>query len=236
MKTKYFISIFLNIMGLSVMGQSTVQTPWGTTVDVWTQNDMTLQQRNDMDDSLAVEYPYADFLPTLPDGNPSDPSSTSKFNCHGYAWYMYWQEDEFDDPWNMNYTEAENYFNDPSYKVCSQAEADIWWINGGSHSALSTETSGILLSKWGTGSLATHGTGNNDSPYPITSVTHYKKCSKTYNNRTFIDDEDIVVCAVKIVNSSISSYVDLDIEYEEAVLIEGPFATQIGAELYIHPE
>ncbi len=141
MKSKLFISILILLVGLFVMGQSTVHTPWGTSVTVFTQGDMTYLQRITSDAEHAVEYPNADFHPTLPNGNPSDPSSTSKFNCHGYAWYMFWRgDDEFDAPWNMNPSEAENYFNDPSYKACSVGEADIWWINGGSHSALATET------------------------------------------------------------------------------------------------
>lgn len=217
MKTRYLISVFLLFLGISVVGQtsSTVETPWGTTVNVWIpQNDMTLEQREDMDDSLAADFPDADFHPTLPNGNPSDPSSSSMFNCHGYAWFMYHEEDEFDAPWNMLSTEAENYFNDPSFKECTKAEADIWWINNGSHSALATDRTDTLKSKWGTGPLATH--DKDEHPYaPNSSVTYYKKCSDTYNNWTFNDDDTMNECALKIESSSISNYVDLEIEYEE---------------------
>ncbi len=68
-------------MGLFAMGQDSIQTPWGTTVSVWTQADMTPSQRNTMDDSLEAEYPDAQFHPTL-FGNKfyRYPSSSSKFN------------------------------------------------------------------------------------------------------------------------------------------------------------
>jgi len=238
MKTKNIISIILSLLGISVLGQisSTVETPWGTTVNVWTpQNDMTLTQRKTLDSLRAIDYPDAEFHPTLPNGFPSDPSSSSMFNCHGYAWFMYWEEDEFDAPWNMLYTEAENYFDDPSFKECTKAEADIWWINNGSHSALATETTDVLLSKWDTGPLATH--DKDDHPNgPNSSVTYFKKCSDTYDNWTFDVDDTMNECALKIKNSSISNNVDLEIEFEEVVLIVGPFSTGTSATLYIHPD
>ncbi len=181
METKYFISIFLLVIGLPSMGQSTVQTPWGSTVNVWTQGDMTTSQRNDMDDSLAADFPNAVFHETLPADDPNDPtpSSSSKLKCHGYAWYMSWRgENKFDAPWNMHKEDAETYFNDPSYLECSEAEADILWIDDGAHSALTTDDPDDLLSKWATGPLATHGKGSTDSPWPTTSTntTYYKRC------------------------------------------------------------
>lgn len=236
MKIRIIISTLSLFMCLFVMGQSTVLTPWGTSVTVYSQGSMSYLQRVQSDLDHADAYPDADFLPTLPNGHPSDPSSTSQFNCHGYAWYMFWRgDDEFDDPWNMNQTEAEKYFEDPSYTACSLAEAEIWWINGGSHSALATETSGELLSKWDTGPLATHGTGYNDFPNaPIYSVTYYKKCYKEYSG-TFGSDNTLDECSAQFEDSGISNYVDLEIEYEVAVRLVGTFSTGTGSTLYIHP-
>ena len=241
MKSKYIISILLFVIGLSVMGQtSTVYTPWGTAVNVWTQEDQIPYFRylSDQNHSTYLNY-GANFLPNLyGDQNYPYPSSSSTFNCHGYAWYMFWRgENEFDAPWNMNLEEAEEYFNDPSYVECSEAEADILWINNGAHSALTTNDEDILLSKWATGPLATHGKGILQSPWPTSSAntTYYKKCTETYSSILYIDDT-WNVCAIKIETSGIYSYVDLEIEYEEAVLIEGPFTTGTGATLYIHPD
>lgn len=240
MKTRYLIIIILTLLGISVVGQtsSTVETPWGTTVNVWTpQNDMTLKQRDDMDDSVATQYPNADFLPTLPNGNPTDPSSSSMFNCHGYAWFMYHEEDEFDAPWNMHSNDAEKYFEDPSFAECTESEADILWINNGAHSALTTDDPDELLSKWATGPLAIHGKGSSDSPWPPTSsnTTYYKKCLEKIST-TYYSDISLVYCAINFKNTVVSSNVDLEAEYEKVIKIEGTFSTGTGATLYFHPE
>ena len=239
MKSRYIISVLLLFMGLFAMGQDSIQTPWGTTVSVWTQADMTPSQRNTMDDSLEAEYPDAQFHPTL-FGNKfyRYPSSSSKFNFHGYAWYMYWQNDEFDAPWNMHSYEAENYFDDPSFAECSEAEADILWINNGAHTALTTNDPDDLLSKWATGPLATHGKGSLDSPWPPiapNSVTYYKKCYEEYSG-IYYTDNTLNECSAQFENSGTSNYGDLEIEYEVAIRFEGIFSTGTGSTLYFHPD
>ena len=238
MKSIYIISILLFVMSLSVLGQYTVETPWGSTVNVWTQDDQEPEDRDEMDDDYADEYPDAEFHTTIPDlPNYPNLSSTSKFNCHGYAWHMYWlgSAHEFDAPWNMNDTEADNYFNDPSFKECAKANADIWWINGGTHSALATGTTDELLSKWGIGPMATHGIENDDSPYPITSVTYYKKCYREASG-DYYSDITLDHCKVKFNNTNVHNYVDLEIEFEDWLIIEGTFTTGTGTTLYIHPD
>lgn len=242
MKTKYIISILLLVLGISVVGQtSTVYTPWGTEVDVWTQQDMGTQARHDYDN--RPQYTYyknngTDFLPTLPNGYPSDPSSSSKFNCHGYAWYMYWRgSSQFNAPWHIDSDEAEKYFDDPSYVECSEADADIYWINSGAHSALATEDQDELLSKWGEGPLAVHGKGSAHSPWPTTSAntTYYKLCYKEYTG-SFGVDNTLDECSALFENSGTSNYVDLEIEYEVAIRFEGIFSTGTGSTLYFHPD
>lgn len=241
MKSKIIIGIPILFLGLLVMGQTpTVQTPYGTSVDVWTQDEMG----DDPDDRHVNDDLYdryidsgAVFFPTLPGGNSPYPSSTSKFNCHGYAWHMSWMgpTNEFDEPWNMTDLEAANYFNDPSFKSCAKADADVWWINGGTHSALATGNPDELKSKWGTGPLATHGIGDYDSPYPITSVTYYKECYREVSG--FIPSDDTQYhCKVNVNGTTVFSNVDFEIEYEDWLLIEDSFLTGTGSTLYFHPE
>ncbi len=237
MKTKYIISVFLLVLGMSVIGQ-TVYTPWGTIVSVWTpQDDMIPSQRDQMDqDHSDYEDDGAYFHNTLyGDSNYPWPSSTSKFNCHGYAWYMYWRGSyqEFNAPWNMNTTEADNYFTDPSFIECTKSEADIWWINGGTHSAVATSVTDRLKSKWGTGPLATHHKDNQPNA-PIYSVNYYKVCLYEATGDIY-SDITMDYCAVKLTDTSVSNYVDLEIEYEKGVLINGPFSTGSGSTLYFHP-
>jgi len=125
---------------------------------------------------------------------------------------------------------SDNY----SYKVVStEAEADMVWWNDGSHSALTTETPGTWRSKWNVGPLVEHDW--EDQPYGTTGLVYYKRCGYTITNMYNTDDL-LHYCALHLVNSGISSNVDLEIEYEKRILIEGPFNTGTGATLYIHPE
>lgn len=242
MKTIYIISILLLTMGFSVKGQYTVETPWGSTVNVTyvaPQNELDLQSRLYWDSVRKDAYPQAIFQPTWPVTGYPNLSSTNRFNCHGYAWHMYWLgediEDQLDEPYNMTLAEAENYFNDPSFTKCIQSEADIWWINGGAHSALATDVSTKLKSKWDIGPLATHLI--NDQPYePVMEyTTFYKLCYQEYS-LNFVVDETRSECAAQFENSSTSNNVDLEIEYEKAVRFIGTFNTGTGSTLYIHPD
>lgn len=240
MKTTYIACILLFAIGLPLLGQtSTVNTPWGTAVNVFTQSDMDPDDRHTYDGFYSsYENNGAQFLPTLPGGNPPYPSSSSKFNCHGYAWYMYWRgSSQFDAPWKMHDYEAEKYFDDPSYVECSATDADILWINDGAHSALTTEDPDELLSKWADGPLAVHGKDSGESPWPITSTNtvYYKKCLEEIST-TYYSDISLEYCGINFKNTIVSNYVDLEVEYEKGIKIDGTFSTGTGATLYFHPE
>lgn len=237
MKIRNCIIILLAVTCVSIYGQSpTVQTPWGTTVNVFEQTEYTPSTRDYWDSYYENLHPDADFHVTWP-VYPSYPnlSSSSRFNCHGYAWHMFWFDpgDELDDPYNMNSSEAEKYFTDPSFKECSKSEADIWWINNGSHSAVATDTENILISKWGIGPLATH--HKDDHPYTSSTVTYYKKCFKEVT-ANYYSDITLEFCAVEFNNSSVSNNVDLEVEYEENLRIVGTFSTGTAATLSFHPD
>jgi len=240
MKTNYIISMLLSVMGLTVMGQYSVQTPWGTSVNVTyvaPQDELDLTSRLHWDSIREQQHPDADFQPTWSAYlQYPNLSSTNRFNCHGYAWHMYWfgEDYELDEPYNMTYSEAENYFDDPSFKACIQAEADIWVFNGGTHSAVATDQPSELKSKWDIGPLAVH--DFDDHPYtPIVTTVFYKKCLEEVT-ATYFSDIALNYCAVRFSNTTVSSYVDLEVEYEEGIQITGTFSTGTGATLYFHPD
>lgn len=239
MKKKIIISILFLSLGLFVIGQTTIYTPYGTSVSVTEPEDMTSWARNNRDYYYRVtqNHPDAIFHVVWPDP-PTYLylSSTLKFNCHGYAWHMFWLgEDELDEPYEMSDTEAANYFTDPSFKECTQSEADIWWINNGTHSAVATGDPDYLKSKWGDGPLATHEI--DDQPYTVDyDFTHfYRKCYREVTGNVPSDDT-WYHCKVKLYDSNVNSNVDLTIEYEDWLLIESDFGTGSGSTLYLYPE
>jgi len=241
MKTKYIISILLLTIGMSVVGQSdTIYTPYGTSVTVSEPDDMDSEDRHYWDSVYADDYPDAEFHAVWPDP-PTYPnlSSTLRFNCHGYAWHMYWLgedlEDQLDEPYEMSVSQAAKYFTDPSFKECTQSEAEIWWINDGAHSAVATGNPDYLKSKWGDGPLATHEI--DDQPYTVDYQTtnFYRKCYREVTVN--VDSDDTMYhCKVKLYDSSVSSNVDFEIEYEDWLIIDSDFATGTGSTLYLHPE
>jgi len=240
MKTKYLLIILLLAIGMSVVGQpDTIYTPYGTSVIVTEPEPMDSEDRHYWDSIYEDDHSSAEFHVVWPDiPNYPNLSSTMKFNCHGYAWHMYWLganlQDQLAEPYEMSYTEAANYFEDPSFKECTKSEADIWWMNGGSHSAVATDRTDTLKSKWGIGPLATH--HKDDHPYtPVTSVTYYKECYREVSG--FITSDDTLYhCKVNLYSTSVSNNVDLEIEYEDWLLIEDTFLTGTGVTLYFHPE
>lgn len=237
MKTKYIISILFLSLGLVVIGQTTIYTPYGTSVSVTKPDDMDSDDRDYWDDYYRNRHADPEFHVIWPDP-PLYPnlSSSMKFNCHGYAWHMYWfgEEYELNDPCVMSDTEAENYFNDPSFKECTKPDADIWWMNGGSHSAVATDRTDTLKSKWGIGPLATH--HKDDHPYtPVTSVIYYKECYKEIDG-VYYSDISLELCKAKYTSLQINTNVDVEIEYEDWLLIESDFVTGTGSTLYLHPE
>jgi len=238
MRKMISISIIFFFLGLVVIGQpSTIYTPWGTPVTVSEQGDMTPSQRATWDQEHSDYQDSGAFFhrTLIGDANNPWPSSTSTFNCHAYAWHMslLGELHEFDDPYIMTDTEAEKYFDDPSYMECTKAEADVWWINNGAHSALAVSTTDWLKSKWGTGPLATHHKDN--QPTTITSVTYYKECSQNITT-IYSVNATLSYCSVKLSNSSVAGNVDLEIEFEKAIQINGTFTTGSGATLDLHPE
>ena len=104
-------------------------------------------------------------------------SSTMKYNCHSYAWYMrgdttktrYWMDNPF------------NYISDWSYEETDSTQAEIVCYETATgfiqHSARRIGT-GIYESKWGDGPLVTHtlmGTPYTYEDYGVTQYIYYKR-------------------------------------------------------------
>lgn len=149
---------------------SSVKTPKGTTVPVIIRGEeLSSTQRTQLNTSYINAYPNATFVST----------STSKYNCHSYAWYS---ESTSNTYW-MNNPSA--YMSDGSYSsVTSLINAVIGtrvYYDNGEHSGVVYQAGGPLasakylkvISKWGTAPLMKHQADY--SPYASNNLTIWKK-------------------------------------------------------------
>jgi hypothetical protein len=116
--------------------------------------------------------------------------ATWTYNCHGYAWHVVSEGKAEDKVW-INHPEEEQYLDDGSYiRVADMATAKKIWYGYvyGDHSAITTETAGYVISKWGNGPLYRHHINN--SPY-LTTDLHY-----------YVAATDIHISGPSVVNSS----------------------------------
>lgn len=169
--------------------QSDVCTPNGSTVQAYITPENTQTMREYWDDYYSIHYPNATQIKTY-----NNLSSTRRFNCHGYAWHrVYGGSDRWigvgppldDDP-EYEYWEDGSYVESP---ISYPFPGKVVWASG-DHSAVTTETSGTLISKWNEYPLMRHAW--NDSPYGTTNLKHYKlKMSISgptelcYSNKTY---------------------------------------------------
>jgi len=153
---------------------------------------------------------------------------SAQYNCHGYAWHV-------SDGGNKvrieggpgPYIEDENasYIQTSSTKNLRKV-----YYNGGGHSAITTETSGIVISKWGWGPLVRHAV--NDCPYrdyyghPVSytleyyeipmsgaqsalkralAAKRYASCSSS-KMTTFTKKYNFLTSSIRICNRNISTY------------------------------
>lgn len=149
---------------------STVKTPKGTSVPVIIRGEeLTSTQRTQLNNSYTKAYPNATFVST----------STSKYNCHSYAWYS----DSTSNSYWMNDPSA--YMTDGSYSnftnlINAVIGTRVYYDNG-EHSGIVYQAGGPLaspkylkvISKWGMAPLMKHQADY--SPYASNNLTLWKK-------------------------------------------------------------
>ena len=133
-----------------------VCTPNGSLVKAELLGELTFQQRVSKDITDVANFPSVKVLYDV-----SNPSSTATYNCHGYAWHY---TETGERKWLTHYLSSNNdtcvtrYMDDGSYIEVPYEPfpGKVWWVTGFSHSAVTTETPGIFISKWGNGPLVKH--------------------------------------------------------------------------------
>ncbi len=210
------------------------RTPWGVNVSTDSMEEAILTDRIYGDDYHRNQgFTEVTYLETY----GLDASSTDKFNCHGWAWYMSEPAGGSGllDPRDIGITNSTlPYISDSiSYKVVSsESEADIVWWEDGSHSALTTETSGVWTSKWQYGPLVQHDW--DDQPYGSTGLVYYKRCFHRITgliNSNYDEDH----CKVEFENLTISDGLSVIVEFEDWVFLDGSFTVGTGVTLDIKP-
>lgn len=125
--------------------------------------------RSSLDSIAAHDFPNTQQIITY-DGY----SSSSLFNCHGYAWI---KAEGGPDRWLFysGYTDPNVYISDRSFTEVSSMIFPgkvFWGVSNGDHSAVTT-ANGVVISKWGSGPLVLHAL--NDSPYGTVDIKYYVK-------------------------------------------------------------
>jgi tetratricopeptide (TPR) repeat protein len=131
---------------------NSVKTPRNSTVsDTWIKQELTPKGIIDYNTDFDTSYPYATRIS----------SASRRYNCHAYAWHI--TENGWDYVWIGYETEtAEDiYWEDGSYDEVSEACATKVRYSG-NHSAITTTTPNVYISKWGQWPLVMH--NKNDVP------------------------------------------------------------------------
>jgi hypothetical protein len=218
-----------------------IRTPNGSTVMTMLCNESLSQaERVAMDDGFWSEYYDEDLelIPTYGDGS----SSTTKFQCHGYAWIRVdygvdrWIEPGF-------YSDLGKFISDDSYvRVDSETfPAKISWTNT-DHSGITTPESGLVISKWLIGPLCRHRWDN--SPYgtpdsPPSLIYYVRNCDNTgtliinLENQTITTNQTHTACSINVKNVKVSNNSKLILDAENEFNIIGEFEVELGSELEI---
>jgi hypothetical protein len=153
--------------------QSNLSTPKGSPVTAYIVPEMSNSERG-----------YWDSYWSLPNRTQiitsNNYSSSQTFNCHGYAWSIV---EGGPTRWIGYYytTDEDIYMTDGSYvQVCSETyPAKVSW-GSGDHSAVTTATPGIWISKWNKYPLMQHAW--DDTPYGATNLKYYVSTKISGNN------------------------------------------------------
>lgn len=216
-KITIFVALVFMLNSADISAQDSqvndVITPLGSTVNSWLMEESSSTVREGWDDYFSNSRPNAVQIETY-DGY----SSTKRFNCHGYAWYMSPKTNVFTNPRWIGYyplnTDEHIYWDDGSYiEVTSETYPGMVSWASGDHSAITTSTPGKWKSKWNEYPLFLHDWddtmyGTSDLKYyaPLSfSIPDYVLC---YGNNTTLSSPDYVNCTYSwTYNTALLDYV-----------------------------
>ncbi len=248
MKTILLILLVTFSFKLLSQTRSDVKTPNYSNVIACIMPEDNDSWRYHLDTLNAGKFPNARFIYTYPSsGDPSiSYSSTRKFNCHGFAWYMSSNEgsglNEPDSRWigkDSGNEDEHIYWEDGSYTEIPNIEHPCvisYDPSIADHSAISQSTSGKVVSKWADGPLMYHDW--DDCPFMDESpeLIYYKRnCNRVLENITISNDHSLNGCTVQLTDLSIGSNVNVNITFDDWTQINGEFLVPIGSVLNVTP-
>ncbi len=203
--------------------QSNVSTPKGSTVIAYITSEVSSADRASWDSYWASTYPNAEQIETY-DGY----SSTNRFNCHAYAWYMSENSQVLSSPRWIGYgtnTHEDIYMSDGSYvQVASEMyPGKVSWPSVDDHSAITTSQLGVFISKWGNKPWMEHDW--DDQPYGTTGLKYYVS--------TDISGSSLILCNNSTRSFSARNISDADYDWEVGTGItlnsDGNYNTSVTA-------
>lgn len=218
--------LFIRVSISQVYQNTTIYTPKGTPVTVWTliSGDYTEQEKLD----------WKNFFLDLYDNRIIFVSeATYTYNCHAYAWYM----TEGGIAIFPSIQNFDVFWSDGSYTLSSPSVGTKILYVDGDHSAIATNDPSMVESKWASGPVFRHAI--EDCPYYgyATHIDYYiKDCDTYYMNKTVAVDTTIFGCNntyIQDVNIINNAKLKVIIGTGTAVRVEGAFKVQLGSELKV---
>ena len=156
-----FTLIDSTVFGQGTYSSTTIYTPNFTpvTAGILTSADLTTTEKNDLRDGW-LEY-YDNRITFLTE-------ATKTYNCHAFAWRV---SEGGTNVW-LNSPGDDAFWNDDSYiEVPNQSEATKVSFGSVDHSAITTSTTDIFISKWGYSPRFRHDV--DDCPYNSQDLHYY---------------------------------------------------------------
>ena len=167
MKKNIILFVMPLVFGYESFAQtySPVNTPKCSTADAYIRSELSPALIASFNADAAAQFPNATIL---------DNSSTT-YNCHGYAWH---KSDGGSTRWIGYYSSSEEdiYWGDGSYvqvgvyNIPAPIATKVSYASD-DHSAITTTTPGVLISKWGSWPLMQH--AFSDCPYNYSNLKYY---------------------------------------------------------------
>ena len=223
MKTKLIIFFLLSAMGLCNAQTVYLYTPNGSQVRAFINSEMSSSDIAYYTKECATLYPNAEILA----------NASSTYNCHSYAWNM---TEGGTVCWLNQSPDLHLYWDDGSYEVTTEANAEKIFYYNDDHSAVkSTTYAGKYESKWGSYPLVRHSPEYGPSIYNMQYRRYYRrKCLDVFANQTVTTNTTVNGCTnLNVQNVTVTNNALLKLDAPGDIVITGPFEVQAGSSLQV---